>query len=190
MASQDKTDKRKALEKQAKELGMKGIHFFKTEESLEAGIVAKQADAVKTEPKLEVEVVAEELEVVEAVQEKEVVESPKSKKRKAPPRMNIANIGNDDRTAMITRLEREDPECTYVMQSSSITPAELAAKGLERTEYSVKNDIVCRTLKEGFTEFQREKNKAAFDAMQRIDGGTGIVGNHSAQAKTPQLADN
>jgi hypothetical protein len=99
--------------------------------------------------------------------------------------MNVSNIGRDDRTAMIETLEREDPECTYVMQAGTATNRELAAKGLERTEYSVKNDVVCRTLKEGFTEYIEQKNKASYEAMQRIDGGTGIVGNHSSHAKTP-----
>jgi len=185
----EKTDERVALEAVAKELGVKSVHMFKKEGSLEAAIAKKQAEIVASEPKLEIEEVTKELEQETPLQAQEVVAPKPSPKRKTAPRMNIANIGNDDRTAMITRLEREDPECKYVFQNSNVTGRELAAKGLEKTEFSIKNDVVCRTMKDSFVEFQHKKNEAQYEAMQRIDGGTGIVGNHEARVKTPKMAD-
>jgi hypothetical protein len=163
------TDERKALEKQARDAGVKGF-LPKDDEVLKAKI----ADLVgEVEQKKEVKTVNEE-----------VIAEVKPERKKAP-RMNVAGIGRDDRTEMITKLERADPECKYVFQSSTITKDELAAKGLERTGYSVKNDIVCRTMKDSFEDYQQKKNEAQYEAMQRIDGGTGIVGNHNSNAKNP-----
>lgn len=182
----EKTDERKALEKLAKDIGVKSPHMFSKEGSLEEAIAKKQAEAVASEPKLEVEELTEK--VTEEVAPQEVV-AKASPKRKAPPRMNVAGIGRDDRSALIERLEREDPECKYIFQSGTITQRELTAKGLEKTDYSLKNDIVCRTMKDSFVEMQKVTNEAAYEAMQRIDGGTGIVGNFDAQVKSPRMAD-
>lgn len=179
MASQiEKTDERVELEAQAKELGMKGIHFFKTEESLKTAIAKKQAENV-TEP-------TEEVPVVETKLEDEIKVEVEKIKRKTAPRMSVANINNDDRTALIERMEREDPDSKYLFQSSTATPRELAAKGLERTDLSVKNDILCRTLKQGYEEYISDKNEAQHESMQRIDPTSdGIVGSHDAKAKKP-----
>jgi hypothetical protein len=184
MASQkEKTDERKALEKLAKDVGVKGIHLFSKEGSLEGAIAKKQAEAVASEPKLEVEAVVEE--VAEEVAEK-VVEAKASPKRKAPPRMNVAGIGRDDRAEMIERLDREDPECMHSFQNSNITARELAAKGFEKTEYSVRNDIVCRTERASFEKWQQEKIDSQYEDMQAIDGGTGQVDALTEMAKAPR----
>jgi hypothetical protein len=165
----EKTEERLELESVARGLGVKGF-LPKDDEVLKAKI----AEAQGTE--------AVVVEKVEPVVAKEV-------KRSTAPRMNVSNIGRDDRTAMIDKLEREDPSCKYVMQAGTATNRELAAKGLERTEFSVKNDVVCRTQKEGYAEYVEQKNEASYEAMQRIDGGTGIVGNHNSQAKTPSKSE-
>jgi hypothetical protein len=184
MASQtEKTDERKELESVAKELGVKGIHLFSKEGSLEAAIAKKQAKAGASEPELEVEKVAEETK--EEVASTAVV-AKASPKRKLPPRMNVAGLGRDDRSALIERLEREDPECKYIFQSSTITQRELAAKGFERTDYSLKNDVVCRTIKDSYEEMLEVRNEGSYEAMGRIDGGTGIVGKFDANPKSPQ----
>lgn len=167
MASQvEKTDERLERETVARGLGIKGC-LPKSDDALETKI----AEAQGTEAVV--------------VERAEPVVAQKGIERKTAPRMNVANVGRDDRTAMIEKLEREDPECKYVMQAGTVSNRELAAKGLERTEFSVKNDVVCRTLREGFSEYVEQKNKASYEAMQRIDGGTGIVGNHNSKAKTP-----
>jgi hypothetical protein len=188
MASQkkEKTDERKELESVAKKLGVKSIHLFSKEGSLEAAIVKKQSEAVASEPKLEVDKVTEE--VAEEVAQTEVVVKA-SPKRKLPPRMNVAGIGRDDRAALIERLEREDPECKYIFQSSNITQRELAAKGFEKTDYSLKNDVVCRTIKDSYEEMLEVRNEGSYEAMGRIDGGTGIVGKFDANPKSPKLAN-
>lgn len=178
---ENKTEKRKELEKLAKEVGVKGIHLFKTEEALEAKIAEKQAEAVASEPKLEVESVTEGL--VEEVAQETVAEKV-APKRKKPPRLNVAGIGRDDRAALVARLEQEDPECKYIFQSSNITQRELTAKGLEKTEYSLKNDVLCRTLRDSYEEMLQLRNEGSYEAMGRIDGGTGIVGKFDARSKS------
>ena len=182
----EKTDERVALEAVAKELGVKSVHMFKKEGSLEAAIAKKQAEIVASEPKLEVEELTEK--VTEEVAPQEVA-AKASPKRKAPPRMNVAGIGRDDRSALIERLEREDPECKYIFQSGTITQRELTAKGLEKTEYSLKNDVVCRTVKDSYEEMLQVRNESSYEAMGRIDGGTGIVGKFDANPKSPKLAN-
>ena len=187
MTSQkEKTDERKALEKLAKDVGVKSIHLFSKEGSLEAKVAEKQAEAIASEPKLEVEKVTEE--VAEEVAQEEVV-AKASPKRKLPPRMNVAGIGRDDRAALIERLEREDPECKYIFQSSNITQRELTAKGLEKTDYSLKNDVVCRTMRDSYEEMLEVRNNGSYEAMGRIDGGTGIVGKFDANPKSPIKSD-
>jgi len=152
------TTKMEELKAEAKALGIKGAHFFKSEESLQDKI-----DSVKTvEP---------------------VVEQPK---RKPAPKMSVAGILTDDRAALVERLEKEDPDCKYIFQSGDISDRELAAKGLERTEYSLKNDILCRTDRESYIKVQDAKRQAQYDSMQRIDGGKGIIDNHTETPKVPR----
>jgi hypothetical protein len=164
-----KTDGRIELESVARGLGVKGC-LPKSDDTLKTKIA--EAQITEGSP---VEVQAEAV----------VVEVPVVTKRKPAPRMNVSGIYKDDRTAIIAKLEGEDPESKYIMQSGTITDRELAAKGFERTEFTVKNDIVCRTNKESYEEHRKMKNEAQYEAMQRIDGGTGIVGNHESQAKVP-----
>lgn len=179
MASQeDKTEERVALEEQAKALGVKSIHLYKRDESLEGAIAKKQA---------ETEEVDEGQEVVSSGMEDEIkVEIEKSKKRKKAPSMSVANISNDDRTDLVTRMEREDPDCKYIFQSGNATDRELLAKGLERTGLSVKNDVLCRTMRDSYDGYISDKNQAQHESMQRIDPTSdGIVGSHEARAKKP-----
>jgi len=165
MTSQiEKTDERVALETKAKAMGIKG-RLPNDDDALVAKIEAVG-------------------EIVEEVVEKtEEVEVPA---RSKAPSMNVASIGKDDRTAKIAELERLDPGCKYLYQNPTITDAELKAKGFERTSHTVKNDIICRTTMDSYKGYQSAKNDTNYDAMQRIDGGTGMVGNHDAQVKTPK----
>ena len=160
----EKTDERMKLEAVAREMGMKG-RFPTDDDALEAKI----AEAQTTE--------AVVVEKVEPVVDAPVV------KRKPAPRMIVDNLYRDDRTAMVAKLEKEDPDSKYIMQSGTISNRELAAKGFERTDFSVKNDIVCRTNREDYDANLNNLNETSYAAMGRIDGGTGIVGKHEAQAK-------
>jgi predicted ATPase with chaperone activity len=187
MTSQTKTDKRIALEREAKELDIKG-RLPTQDAALEAKI--KTANLIKSKLVVGASNVEEsEIEEVvaqvgkEPVHESVQVETPK---RKKAPRMTVAGINTDSRTEAVERLEREDPDCKYIFQNSSISDKDLAAKGLERTGESVKNDILCRTMKDSYEEVLAAKNEGQFESMQRIDGGTGIVGNHEARPKSPK----
>jgi hypothetical protein len=160
----EKTDERMKLEAVAREMGMKG-RFPTDDDALEAKI----AEAQTTE--------AVVVEKVEPVKEAPVL------KRKPAPRMIVAGNYRDDRTAMVEKLEREDPDSKYIMQSGTISNRELAAKGFERTDFTVKNDIVIRTNREDYDANLNNLNETSYEAMGRIDGGTGIVGKHEAHAK-------
>jgi hypothetical protein len=180
MTSQTKSDERIELEKEAKSIGIKGRLPFQN-----ADLVAKIAIAKSK--------LAEEVEVMEMVEAEnevpEIVEEPVTAVkplRKKAPSMSVSAVNNDARTKAVERLEREDPECKYIFQNSSISDKDLAAKGLERTGESVKNDIICRTTKESYEGVLSAKNEGQFESMQRIDGGTGIVGNHEARPKSPK----
>lgn len=179
--TEEKTDERIALETRCAELkgNRKGI-FQSSDDKLRETIAKLELEGQEVEAKVEDDT-KEEVQEVKVVE----VEQPKSARKKAP-RMNVEGISRDDRTAKVAELERADPECKYIFQNASVTDEELAAKGLERTKHVVKNDIVCRTLKEGFEAFQDAKNEAQYDSMQRIDGGTGIVGSHESKAKKPK----
>jgi hypothetical protein len=182
MASLEKTEERIALEKEAKDLGIKGRLPVQ-----DAGLIAK-IEIAKEKLAEEVEEVEEPVTEVEVedVEEAVVVEEKPAPIRKKAPRMSVAGVNTDSRTEAITRLEREDPECKYIFQNSSISDKQLAAKGFERTGETVKNDIICRTMKDSYEEVLNAKNEGQFESMQRIDGGTGIVGNHESQPKTPK----
>ena len=188
MTSQTKTDKRIELEVKARALGIKGKFPLQN-----ATLIAK-IDRVLSE-KLEEPEATEEIEVAEVEEELEVIATPEiveepvkavAPERKKAPSMNVSSVNTDVRTKAIERLEREDPECIYIFQNSSISDKDLAAKGMERTGESVKNDIICRTTRKSYEGVLNAKNEGQYEAMQRIDGGTGIVGSYQARPKSPK----
>lgn len=141
MTSQNKSEARQKLEAEAKELGLKGVHLG-GDENLQKRI----NEAKETEAK--------------------PLEAPRSK----APRMNVEGINRDDRAVMIEQLEREDPESKYIFQGADVTDRELKVKGFERTQYGVKNDIICRTNRESFDEFQDAKNRSNYESMKALEG--------------------
>jgi len=165
MTSQTENTIDEALKAEAKELGVKGIHFFKTQESLQAKV-----DSMK---------------VAEPVVEAKVAEAVKSTRAKAPS-MSVHNINNDDRADLVARMEAEDPECKYVFQAGTVMDRELKAKGLERTGHEIRNDILCRTTLESYDAVQQAKRDAQFESMQRIDGGQGIIDSFTEVARKPK----
>lgn len=167
MTSQEENNV-EALRAEAKELGVKSWHVLGEERLILEVAKVKGGSSEPAE--------APEQEVKPKVTEK----------RSKAPRMNVSNIQRDDRTAMIERLDAEEPDCKHILQAGSVTDRELAAKGLERTEYSVKNDVVCRTMKDSYEEWQQAKIDANYDAMQAIDGGTGQVEALTEIVKKPK----
>jgi len=152
MTEQQETDTMEVLKAKAKELGVKGIHLFKSEDALQAKI-----DEMGT-------VVKEVTDV-----------TPPQPKRKKAPSMPVHVVGRDERAELVARLEREDPSCKYIFEKGTITDRELAAKGFERTTHTLGNDIVVRTDKDSFTEFFNAKRQAQANSMKSIDtAGTKI----------------
>lgn len=153
-----------ALQAEAKAIGVRSPHLYKKEASLRAAI-----DSMKP------------VEVVEPVAEPvaEVV-------RAKAPSMSVLGINNDDRAALVQKMEAEDPDLKYVFFSCGITDAELKAKGFERTDKELRSDVLCRTMKDSYDAVHAAKKDAAFESMQRIDGGTGVIESHTEQAIKPR----
>lgn len=151
MTSQIDNENMTKLKAEAKELGVKGIHFFKTEESLQAKV-----DSMK-EPVIE-----------QKVTEPEVVVNATPARKKAP-KMSVSSISRDDREELIKELKRDDPDCEYLFEKGTVTDAELKAKGMERTGHSIRNDIVVRTDKEAFKQYYDAKRGAQERLMKSVD---------------------
>lgn len=133
------------LKAEAKNLGVKGWQLIKDPEKLQAKIDEAKA--------AEEEVPA----------------------RSAPPKMQVSFTGENKRRALIERLEREDPTAKYLTKSNKFTPAEAKAKGFEivRKENGdimyCGDDIVVRTDKQSYYEWQRKRGEHATHAMKAID---------------------
>ena len=156
------TETLEELKLKAKALKIKGAHLYKDADSLQAKIDEVKGEAVVAE----VEVVAP--------------------KRKPAPKMSVGGILSDDRAELVAKLEAEDPDAKYIFQRGDISDKELAGKGLERTEHTLRNDVLCRTDREAYGEVQARKRKAQYESMQRIDGGQGVIDNFTEVAKTPR----
>ena len=154
--------KREELLIEAKAMGLQGAHFCKTEESLQAKIDKAKMGLNRVE------------------KPEPVVETPK---RKAPPKMSVANVGIDARAALLTRLEAEDPECKYQLQPFGITAEELTAKALQRTDHTIGNEIVCRTDREAYEAVVNAKNAMQRRSMDAIDPSGSKIKAHTARAK-------
>jgi len=96
-------------------------------------------------------------------------------KRSKAPKMTVMGSGGNDRNSVIARLEKEDPECTYLTQSASLTAAEAEAKGFEIVKKDgggilyCGNDIVVRTDKNSYVEWQNSRTNQALTSMKSID---------------------
>ena len=114
------------------------------------------------------------------------VDAVEKKERKPAPSMSIGTVSVDERTELIEKLQKEDPECKYVFQESSITNEQLAAKGLQRTEHKLRNDIVCRTVKTSYEGWIAAKNKFNTEQMESIDTEGQMVQSFEASSKKPK----
>jgi hypothetical protein len=95
--------------------------------------------------------------------------------KKKAPKMTVQKRGVSSREDVIARLEEEDPDCKYLTQSARLTPAEAAAKGFEIVRkksgefMTVGNDIIVRTDKESYNEWQNARTEGQLQAMKSID---------------------
>jgi len=165
MTSQDGADRMEELLKEAKELKIKGAHFCKSEESLQKKIDEAKGTVVAVEE-----------------QPKERPVAPKAK-RKPAPKMSVANVGIDARAALLNKLEAEDPECKYLFQPFGTTAEALAAKSMERTSYTLGNEIVCRTDREAYYAVVEAKNEMQRRGMDAIDPNGQQIKSLTSRAK-------
>jgi hypothetical protein len=142
MTSTEETAGMDALKAEAKELGVTGWQAMKDPTKLQAKIdTAKASGPV----------------------------------RKKAPKMVVASVGENSRTKTLANLEKGDPDSKYITQSASKTHEEIAAKGLEVMKKPngevmyVGNDIVCRTERESYNEWQNQRTNHSLKAMQSID---------------------
>jgi len=96
-------------------------------------------------------------------------------KRSKAPKLNVATVGQNTRNKQIADLEKADPECKYLTQSSSLTASEAAAKGVEIVKRDngevlyCGEDIVCRTDREFYDKVQKDKKVKALQSMKSVD---------------------
>lgn len=95
--------------------------------------------------------------------------------RSTAPKLRVAGMGGSSRTQMIAQLEKEDPSCKYMTQSSKLTPAEADAKGIEIVKkpngdiLHCGEDIICRTDKESYVQWQQGRTDHQLKSMRSID---------------------
>lgn len=106
---------------------------------------------------------------------KKKIDEAKGSKRSKAPKLHVSMSGESSRNKLIERLDKEDPECKYMTQSASLTQAEAEAKGIEIVRKNngelmyCGEDIVCRTDKESYYEWQNNRTKESLEAMKSID---------------------
>jgi hypothetical protein len=104
-----------------------------------------------------------------------IEDAKKSGGRKKAPKLRVTTSGESSRNKLIERLEKEDPDSKYMTQNSSLTQAQAQAKGLEICKEPngdliyCGEDIVCRTDKDSYYEWQNKRNADATRAMKSID---------------------
>ena len=94
---------------------------------------------------------------------------------KKAPKMTVAGIGEDTRATTIADLERKDPDSKYITQSASKSHSEIAAKNLEIMRKPngdimyLGNDIICRTDRESYYDWQNGRTEHSLKSMRAID---------------------
>lgn len=138
---QDEVTNIETLKAEAKELGVTGWQAMKDPEKLKAKIEDAKAGA----------------------------------SRSVAPKMVVTTSGGNDRNSVLSKLEKENPGVKYLTQSSKLTPAEAAAKGFEIVRKDngdilyCGNDIIVRTDKQSYNEWQQARNDNSLQAMKSID---------------------
>lgn len=168
MTKQERADNAELIQ-EAKSLGIKSPHMCGLE-----NLKVKVADAGKEFraefTPVETVVIEEVVEPVAPIMEP-VVKAPVAKvaKRKPPPKMNVNNINEDSRAKLIHKLEAEYPGETFLFQSSETSDEQLLAKGMERTEFRLGNDIIARTDMKSYEDRISAMNESDRRSMDAID---------------------
>jgi hypothetical protein len=95
---------------------------------------------------------------------KKIEEAKTSGQRKTAPKFNVATQGSGSRNKQIAELEK-----------NSLTAAEAEAKGIEIVRKAngdlmyIGEDIVCRTDKKSFEEWQKKRTESQLMSMRSID---------------------
>jgi hypothetical protein len=106
---------------------------------------------------------------------KKIEEAKTSGQRKTAPKFNVATQGSGSRNKQIAELEKADPDCKYLTEKNSLTAAEAEAKGIEIVRKAngdlmyIGEDIVCRTDKKSFEEWQKKRTESQLMSMRSID---------------------
>lgn len=158
-----------SLRARAKELKIKGWHIMGAEKLTEA--IAKA------------EVGAEEPEVL-PVQDTQ---------RKKAPRMKVETVKVNARQKKLDELNAANGEYEHQYRQAGTDPRVIEAQGFEVVDgESLGDEIVVRTMKDSFLEWQDAKNKVETDRMQKgLDDYDGVrVRAETAQPKSPRPENN
>lgn len=105
--------------------------------------------------------------------------------RKKAPKLRVAMTGENSRNRQIEQLEKDDPDCKYMTQSSSLTASEAESKGIEIVKGTngevlyCGQDIVCKTDKDSYNEWQQNRTNGALNSMKSIDKDLSTEGGGS-----------
>ena len=162
MTSQEtSTEVMEALKAEAKELGVAGWQVTKDPEKLQA----------------------------------KIDEAKKGTVRKKAPKMSVDVGSGDDRNSRIEALEAKDPGCKYLTQNAKLTQAEAEAKGFEIVKKDngdllyCGSDIIVRTDKDSYYEWQNNRTERSLNSMKSIDkdlsteGGGQLIQSATERAK-------
>lgn len=95
--------------------------------------------------------------------------------RKKAPKMTVLAGAGNNRNAVIKALEDKDPDCKYLTQNAKLTPAEAEAKGFEIVKKDngdlmyCGGDIIVRTDKQSYIDWQNDRTEASLNSMKSID---------------------
>lgn len=95
--------------------------------------------------------------------------------RKKAPKMQVTIEAGSTRNSFIAGLEAKDPDAKYLTQKADLTAAEAEAKGFEIVKKDngdlmyCEGDIVVRTDKNSYYEWQKNRTQHALTAMKSID---------------------
>lgn len=157
MTSQINDERQEKLEK-AKSLGIKGAHLC-SDETLDKKIAEEEAIIV-TDKKAD-------------------------EPRKPAPKMKVERIGVNERDQLLRDLEDQDPDCKYSYQPVGVSQRKLDAIGLEATDITLGEEVVCRTDKKSFLDVQAAKNAKNRQMMNAVEADSDIgIKSLTAQPKT------
>jgi hypothetical protein len=151
----EKVTELEKLKLEAKALGIKSPHLYKSAETLRAVIEKHDNEGA-----------------MDAI------------RRKPAPKIIVKNTNVDHRTAHLNECMAKDPDSKYMFQPSTMSVKDIEKKGLEIVG-DFDGDLVVRTDKKAFEEQEAQKNLDLRARMNSIDPKGQKIKSFDAVPKKP-----